>query len=157
MRLEYFQLIDRVVEVSLDDRTIRAEATVPRSSTVFEGHFPGHPLMPGVLLIETMAQTSGWLLIALNRYARMPFLAAVRDAKLRRFVTPGEMLSLEAELKHEGSGYAVTRAMIKVAAKRVCDAELTFRIMPFPTPEFRAQMMTTATRIDMPPGGCADG
>ena len=66
MRLEYFQLIDRVVDISLGDRKIRAEATVPQASTVFEGHFPGHPLMPGVLLIEAMAQTSGWLLIGLG-------------------------------------------------------------------------------------------
>jgi 3-hydroxyacyl-[acyl-carrier-protein] dehydratase len=157
MRLEYFQLVDRVVDISLDARTIRAEATVPRSSTVFEGHFPGHPLMPGVLLIETMAQTSGWLLIAINRFERMPFLATVKDAKLRRFVTPGEQLSLEAELRHDGSGFAVTRAVIKVADKRVCDAELTFRIMAFPSPELRAHMMTTATRIAMPIGAGADG
>lgn len=59
MRLEYFQLIDRIVDLRIADRTIRAEATVPDTSTIFEGHFPGHPLMPGVLLIEAMAQTAG--------------------------------------------------------------------------------------------------
>ncbi len=63
MRLEYFQLIDRIVELDLDGRHIRAQAQVPDTSTIFEGHFPGHPLMPGVLLIESMAQTSGWLII----------------------------------------------------------------------------------------------
>ena len=67
MRLEYFLLIDRIAELKLDDRTIRADATVPDKSTIFEGHFPGYPLMPGVLLIETMAQTSGWLIIALHQ------------------------------------------------------------------------------------------
>ena len=46
--------------------------------------------MPGVLLIEAMAQTSGWLLIALMKFERMPFLAAVKEAKMRGFVTPGE-------------------------------------------------------------------
>jgi 3-hydroxyacyl-[acyl-carrier-protein] dehydratase len=150
MRLEYFQLIDRVVDLSLDDGKIRAEATIPQSSKVFEGHFPGHPLMPGVLLIEAMAQTSGWLLIGLAGFERMAFLASVKEAKLRRFVTPGEVLSLEAVLHHQGSGFAVTRALIKVAGKRVCDAELTFRVMPFPTPELRVQMEATAARIDMP-------
>ncbi len=157
MRLEYFQLIDRVVDISLNDRTIRAEATVPASSTVFEGHFPGHPLMPGVMLIEAMAQASGWLLIGLMKFDRMPFLAAVKEAKLRRFVTPGEKLLLEATLVHEGSGYAVTTARISVDGKRVCDSELTFRIMAFPSPEFRSQMTATATRIDMPMGAAADG
>ena len=46
--------------------------------------------MPGVLLIESMAQTSGWLLVALMKFERMPFLAAVKEAKMRGFVTPGE-------------------------------------------------------------------
>src|ERR1044072_3354581 len=94
MRLEYFLLIDRIVELNLDDHTIRADATVPASSTIFEGHFPGHPLMPGVLLIETMNQTSGWLLIAMHKFARMPFFAAVKEAKLRTFVTPGQALAV---------------------------------------------------------------
>ena len=73
MRLEYFQLIDRIVDLNLADRKISSLATVPTASTIFEGHFPGYPLMPGVLLIETMAQTSGWLVVAMNRFERMPF------------------------------------------------------------------------------------
>ena len=48
----------------MPQQTIRAEARVPTDITIFEGHFPGYPLMPGVLLIEAMAQTSGWLVIA---------------------------------------------------------------------------------------------
>ena len=47
MRLEYFQLIDRITDLRLAERTIRTEATVPTESTIFEGHFPGYPLMPG--------------------------------------------------------------------------------------------------------------
>src|SRR6185312_13901535 len=88
MRLEYFQLIDRIADLNLADRTISTEATVPTTNTIFEGHFPGFPLMPGVLLIEAMAQTSGWLVVAVNRFERMAFLAAVKDAKFRMFVTP---------------------------------------------------------------------
>ena len=83
MRLEYFQLIDRIVELDLAQQTIRAEARVPAESTIFEGHFPGYPLMPGVLLIEAMAQTSGWLVIAVTNFTRMPFFAALKEAKLR--------------------------------------------------------------------------
>ena len=97
MNLEYFHLIDRIVDLDLDERRITVEATGSAASTIFEGHFPGYPLMPGVLLIETMAQTSGWLLIALMKFERMPFLAAVKEAKMRSFVTPGEALTVDAK------------------------------------------------------------
>lgn len=150
MRLEYFQLIDRIVELRLDDRTISTEATVPTTSTIFEGHFPGYPLMPGVLLVETMAQTSGWLVVAANRFERMPFLAAVKDAKFRTFVTPGMVLAVTATLLHEGSGYAVTKANITTKGKPICDAVLTLRVMPFPNEEMSQQMRAQADRIGFP-------
>jgi len=150
MRLEYFLLIDRIVELKLDDHTIRTQATVPTASTIFEGHFPGHPLMPGVLLIETMAQTSGWLLIAMHKFTRMPFFAAVKEAKLRTFVTPGQVLAVSASLVHDGSGFAVTKADIKCDGKPVCNAELTFRLVEFPDPSFRASMEKVAAEIAFP-------
>src|SRR5829696_6826132 len=140
MRLEYFQLIDRITDLRLAERTIRTEATVPTSSTIFEGHFPGYPLMPGVLLIEAMAQTAGWLVIAATQFTRMPFLAAVKEAKLRSFVTPGQLLALTAELVHDGSGYAMTQAQVLLDGKAICDAHITFRIMDFPSPDFRDRM-----------------
>jgi 3-hydroxyacyl-[acyl-carrier-protein] dehydratase len=157
MRLEYFQLIDRIVELDLNRRTIRTEAVVPTASTIFEGHFPGHPLMPGVLLMEAMAQTSGWLLIAMNRFERMPFLAAFKEAKLRTFVTPSQTLALSALVKHEGSGFAMTEAEIKIDGKRVCDAEITFRVVAFPSPEFRANMEKIAASIAFPREALAHG
>src|SRR6266849_9267661 len=112
MRLEYFQLIDRIVELDLAGQAIRTEARVPTASTIFAGHFPGLPLMPGVLLIESMAQTAGWLVVALRSFERMPFFIGANDVKLRRFVKPGERLAGEASLVHDGSGYAVTRARL---------------------------------------------
>ena len=157
MRLEYFQLIDRVVELDIAGRKISSEATVPTTSTIFEGHFPGYPLMPGVLLIEAMAQTSGWLLVALNRFERMPFLAAVREAKFRTFVTPGQRLVIEAQQTHDGSGYGMTKAIVKADGKLVCDCELTLRILDFPNPEMRAQMRETAARVGLTVEARADG
>ena len=157
MRLEYFQLIDRIVGFDRAAQTIEVEAQVPTANTIFEGHFPGLPLMPGVLLIEAMAQSSGWLLIALNRFTRMPFLAAVKEAKLRTFVTPGQALSISAGLVHEGSGYAVTRAAIKVGGKGVCSAEITFRVAPFPNDSFRASMDSMARSIGVPMEAALDG
>ena len=157
MRLEYFQLIDRVIDLDLDGRKIRGEATVPTTSTIFEGHFPGYPLMPGVLLMEAMAQTSGWLIIGLNKFTRMPFLAAFKEAKLRSFVKPGQVLALSAEILHEGSGYAVTKAEIRVEKKLVCNAEIIFRLVEFPSPEFRANMEKVAAAIAFPIEASAHG
>jgi 3-hydroxyacyl-[acyl-carrier-protein] dehydratase len=150
MRLEYFQLIDRIVELDVSSRTIKTLAQVPQTSTIFEGHFPGHPLMPGVLLTEAMAQTSGWLIIGVTSFARMPFLAGLKEAKLRAFVRPGQLLRVSASLLHEGSGYAITKAKIEVDGKAVADAEVTFRVMPFPDPKFRASMSEVAKRIGFP-------
>ena len=150
MRIEYFQLIDRIVDLNLADRKISSETTVPKKSTIFEGHFPGYPLMPGVLLIEAMAQTSGWLLVALKHFERMPFLAAVKEAKMRGFVTPGELLTVDASILHEGSGYAITEARIRGSGKVKCDATLTFSHTPFPNPDLRGHMDAVAKRIGFP-------
>ena len=150
MRLEYFQLIDRIVELDVDRRSIVAEARIPDASTIFEGHFPGYPLMPGVLLIESMAQASGWLIIGLTRFERMPFLAAVRNAKLRTFVSPGKILSITASLIHDGSGFAVTKAAVSVDGKAVAESEITFRVMAFPDAKFRASMVEIAVGIGFP-------
>lgn len=157
MRLEYFQLLDRIVELDLANRTIRTEGTVPLESSIFQGHFPGYPLMPGVLLLETMAQTSGWLIIGLTKFERMPFLAAFKEAKLRTFIAPGTTLSGSAKLEHEGSGFAVAQAEISVDGKVACDCEITFRVVNFPAPELRSYMQKEAERLQFPMGAITDG
>jgi 3-hydroxyacyl-[acyl-carrier-protein] dehydratase len=150
MDLQYFRLIDRILDLNTIEKTITVEAQVPAENTIFEGHFPGYPIMPGVLLIESMAQTSGWLLVALMNFERMPFLAAVKEAKMRGFVTPGELLTVEASLVHEGSGYAITEAKVKVAGKLRSNATLTFSHIPFPNPDLRGHMDAVAKRIGFP-------
>ena len=150
MRIEYFQLIDRIIDLNLNDLTIRVEATVPTESTIFEGHFPGRPLMPGVLLIESMAQASGWLIIARTRFDKMPFLAAVKEAKLRTFVTPGQAMVVSARIAHEGSGFAMTEASVAFEGKTVCNADITFRVVDFPKGEFLDNMLAVAKRISLP-------
>ena len=150
MRIEYFQLIDRIIALNLADHTISTEAVVPTTSTIFEGHFPGYPLMPGVLLIESMAQTAGWLVVAERRFESMPFLASLKDVKLRTFVGPGARLSLSAKLIHDGSGFAVTKAEGRHEGKIICEATITFRIMPFPNTQFRASMQKVAEGLEFP-------
>jgi len=150
MQLEYFRLIDRIIAIDLVARTIQAEASVPRESTIFEGHFPDYPLMPGVLLLESMNQASGWLIIGVTKFTCMPFFAAVKEAKFRSFVTPGMTLRVGAQIEHEGSGYMVARAEIRNNDRLVCNAEITFRLAPFPSPHFRAAMEKVAAEIAFP-------
>jgi len=148
MRLEYFQMVDRVVSLGPDHITV--ESRVPDSSPVFEGHFPGYPIVPGVLLTETMAQAGGWLLLAIEGLQKMPFLSKVSEAKFRGFVGPGADLVVEAKRTHDGSGYAVAEARILSGGKRIADAEITYRIMPFPAEALREAMIATAKRIGLP-------
>src|ERR1700736_5346710 len=156
MQLEYFQLIDRILDLNIVEKTIKVEAQVPMASTIFEGHFPGYPLMPGVLLIESMAQTCGWLLLGLMKFERMPFLAAVKEAKMRGFVSPGELLTIDANVLHEGSGYAMTEAKVRVGGKLKCNATITFSHIPFPHPDLRGHMDAMAKRVGFPQQVIAD-
>jgi 3-hydroxyacyl-[acyl-carrier-protein] dehydratase len=144
MRLEYFQMVDRITLLDVPGGRIASEATVPQQSPVFEGHFPGYPILPGVLMIETMAQTGGWLVLATLRATRMPFLMQVEKAKMRSFVPPGQALEIAAELVHEGSGYAVVKARIAAAGKQVTDAEIRYGVVAFPNETLRAAMLTSA-------------
>lgn len=150
MRLEYFDMIDRVVTFDPSQKRIVTRSTVPAESPVFEGHFPGHPLVPGVLLTETMAQASGYLLLGLNGLTQMPFLMTVDKARFRTFVEPRTELQAEAELIIEGSGYAATKAKLSSEGKPICDAELRFRLMPFPA-DMRALMLSRIEAIGLTP------
>jgi 3-hydroxyacyl-[acyl-carrier-protein] dehydratase len=150
MRLEYFQMVDRITELDVPGRRIATSCLVPEQSPVFEGHFPGYPILPGVLMIETMAQTGGWLILATQSCAKMPFLMQVEKAKMRSFVAPGQMLEAAATLTHEGSGYAVVKASITAGGKKVAEAEIRYGVVPFPNDALRAAMLETARRVGLP-------
>ncbi len=147
MRLEYFQMLDRVLELDPAAGRVRAECRVPDQSPVFEGHFPGHPILPGVLMIEAIAQTGGWLVLARAQFDRMAFLAQVKEAKLRGFVTPGNQLKAEAHLVHDGSGYAVVSGRLELQGRIVAEAEITYRIVRFPNAALRSAVIEAARRV----------
>ena len=77
MLLEYFQMIDRVETLDLEGKTLTARSIVPAKSPVFEGHFPGMPLVPGVLLIETMAQASGIRVLSFRHEQNAGYAASI--------------------------------------------------------------------------------
>ena len=147
MRLEYFQMIDRFVELKPDERKIKALCKVPTESPVFEGHFPGFPLMPGVLLIECMAQTTGWLVSVITGFTGLPLLVGVKDAKIRGIVPPGTELNFEGAIVHEGSGYAIAEAKGYSKGKSICEARLTFSLTPYPNDEFRKIMIEMGHQV----------
>ncbi len=141
MRLENFLMIDAVDVLDHDGGKIVARADVPMESPVFEGHFPGYPLVPGVLLIETMAQAAGVLILPRLKFEQMPFLASITEAKLRTFVTAGETLDIEAEVELDGSGYTAVKARIKRDGKKVCNCSMLLRSLDWPNETFRTMVL----------------
>lgn len=142
-------MIDRVC--SHDATHLTAEARVPEASPVFEGHFPGFPILPGVLMIEAMAQASGWLMVIRSGFTRMALLAQTREAKMRGMVKPGALLTVEVELLQESSGYAELRGVLSDASsgadRKVAEATLRLQTLPFPAPELEAAMRARAAVI----------
>jgi 3-hydroxyacyl-[acyl-carrier-protein] dehydratase len=147
MRLEYFEMIDRVEAFDAKRGHIQAIAKVPDWSPVFEGHFPSFPVMPGVLLLETMNHAAGYVMLGLNGWTRMPFFAGVKRIKIKRFVTPGMIMNVSADLLHEGSGFCVCQGEIKIDGEAVAEAEITLMQMKYPSVELNEMVKDRARLI----------
>jgi 3-hydroxyacyl-[acyl-carrier-protein] dehydratase len=120
-----FILIDALTALEPGARA-EAEKTFDPAESFFADHFPGTPIVPGVLLTEAMSQTAGWLVAATRDFDCWPLLTMVADAKFRRPVRPGERIQLGAELRaaHPRDFEVMTRA--DVDGQRVASARLLF-------------------------------
>ena len=147
MRLETFQLIDRVETFNRAEKSIVCRCEVPLASSVFDGHFPGYPLLPGTLMIEAIAQAGGLIVLALNDFKRMPVLVGVDNARVRRMVKPGAALAAECRLVQEGSGYAAAAGQLTSEGRAVADAEIRLGVVAFPSEALRAEARRFAAAV----------
>jgi len=109
-----FLLVDRITEWELQKRVVGVK-NVSANEPFFQGHFPGNPIMPGVLIVEAMAQLSGVLLLKkLEQTGQVAVLLSMDKVKLRKTVHPGDQLRLEAEVVRSKARTAqvVTRAWV---------------------------------------------
>ena len=123
-----FLLVDRVLEYSAADGRLRALKNVSINEPFFQGHFPGHPVMPGVLIIESLAQACG-LLVQMSRKhdpdsRALYYLVKVDKAKFTQIVGPGDQLILEVELRRMIRSMGLFHCRASVAGKTVAEAEL---------------------------------
>ncbi len=123
-----FLLIDRVLSV---EPGVRATGLKNASfgEPYFVGHFPGHPIMPGVLIIEMMAQVGGVMLLTLPEHAgKLAYLAGVEKARFRKPVLPGDTVITEVSLMRARGTIGFVKAEAKVDGALVCAAELMFAL-----------------------------
>ena len=124
-----FLLIDRVIEVEGYSRAVGIK-NVSINEPYFQGHFPGMPLMPGVLQLEAMAQLAGMLLLRKLEYTgKLAVLWSIDKVKLRGAVTPGDQLRIEVETKRMKGETAQVRGVGTVAGTVVCEAILMFTMI----------------------------
>jgi 3-hydroxyacyl-[acyl-carrier-protein] dehydratase len=88
--------------------------------------------------------------MAIAGFGAMPFLMGVKEAKFRTAVYPGDELEFEGHIVHEGSGFTVAECKGLRQGKSICEAQITYRVMSFPSPEFRQAIVEWAERIEVP-------
>lgn len=121
-----FLLVDRVVEIELG-KSLKAIKNVTFNEPFFQGHFPGKPIFPGVLILEAMAQATGILAFkSVGKLANdeLYYFAAIDDARFKRPVVPGDQLVLEVEFIKERRGVARFKGVAKVDGEIACEASM---------------------------------
>ena len=119
-----FLLVDRILEMT--DKRVVGLKNVTINEPFFQGHFPGHPIMPGVLIIEAMAQVGGMLLMGAvpDRENKVVYFTSLDNVKWRRPVKPGDQIRFELELLHVRGMMCKMSGVAKVDGQLVCEAEM---------------------------------
>ena len=121
-------LIDRVEELIPGEKAV-AKRNVTINEELFNGHFPGNPVMPGVLIVEALAQTCAVALLSLPEFkGKTAYFGGIKSAKFRKVVRPGDSLRLEVTLEKIRNNVGLGKAIATVDGKKACTAELTFMI-----------------------------
>jgi 3-hydroxyacyl-[acyl-carrier-protein] dehydratase len=126
-----FLLIDRIIEFEPAKRLV-AIKNVTINEPFFQGHFPGYPIMPGVLVVEAMAQAGGVIMMAEmpDRHEKLVVFTGIENAKFRRPVLPGDQLHLEIEVLNFRSRAGRIQGRALVEGKLACEATLRCQVVP---------------------------
>ena len=137
-----FLLVDEILEM-MPGQSIRAVKTLHPDEELFQDHFPGFPVVPGVLLTEMMAQTAGKCLYAEDPARGRPMLAQIKAASFREWVRPGEKVLLVGEIRLSRPQFANASCRAEVNGRPVCSAELMFSFQPSSSfaPDYRDEVL----------------
>lgn len=123
-----FLLIDRVEEI-VEGEKIVAIKNVTMNEPFFVGHYPGEPVMPGVLIVEAMAQAGAVAILSMDEFkVKTPYFGAIDKAKFRKKVVPGDTLRLEVTFTKLRGNAGIGAGVAYVDGKKVAEATLTFMI-----------------------------
>lgn len=124
-----FLFVDRILEL-VENKSAVGIKNVTMNEPFFEGHFPGHPVMPGVLIVEAMAQVAGVLMLSKTETrGKLAYLLGIDNAKFRRAVRPGDQLRFEVEVKKIKGRTGKIQGYASVEGKTVAEAEMTFSLV----------------------------
>ena len=128
-----FLLVDKILEIDGDQRIVGLK-NVTINEPFFQGHFPGAPLMPGVLILESMAQVAGMMVFRdmPDRDKKLIYFTGIENAKFRRPVLPGDQLRVEMQLLNRRSNFGKMQGRATVDGKLVAEAVVLFAIVEKP-------------------------
>ena len=124
-----FLLVDRIVYMNLEENVIIGQKNLTVNEQFFQGHFPDAPIMPGVLILEALAQTGGILVHQKGYNKKIAVLLSVNNAKFRRPVVPGDVLMLRADATHISSKGGRVHARATVNDQLAVEAEIGFALV----------------------------